>query len=34
MYLCIVENVGGRNRKLRVPIMIYVHYINSSLIIQ
>ena len=20
MYLCIVENVGGRNRKLRVPI--------------
>lgn len=31
MYLCIVENVGGRNRKLRVPIMIYVHYIISIL---
>ena len=31
MYLCIVENVGGRNRKLRVPIMIYVYYIISIL---
>lgn len=31
MYLCIVENVGGRNRKLRVPIIIYVHYIISIL---
>ena len=31
MYLCIVENVSGRNWKLRVPIIIYVHYIISIL---
>lgn len=31
MYLCIVENVGGRNRKLRVPIMIYVQLYNKHI---